>query len=227
LFKYDLHIHTSETSSCAKVSATDMIKIYKNEGYQGVVITDHFKKFFFKNSKGNTWEEKVDDFLKGYRAAKEEGKKQSMDVLLGMEIAFMEYDEPGNDYLVYGITEEILKEMPNLLEIGIEGLSEFCREKGLLLYQAHPLRKNCRLVDINLLDGVEVHNGNPRHDSHNDEIQKIAEENNLKMTSGSDYHELGDESNGGIITPKRIRTNEDLIEVLHNSEYELYRGKTK
>lgn len=224
MYKYDLHIHTSETSPCGMIAATDMIKVYKEKGYQGLVITDHYRKIFFRKSHGANWDEKVDDFLEGYQNAKEEARKYDMDVLLGIEIAFMENNEKANDYLVYGITEEMLKKPPNLLDLGIVGLSKFCRENDLLLYQAHPLRGYCYLEDIALLDGVEVHNGNPRHNSNNDKTEKIAKEHDLLMISGSDYHEIGDEDCGGIITSKRIKTNEDLIKVLKNRDYTLFRG---
>lgn len=220
--KYDLHVHTEETSPCANVAAADMMKIYKENGYSGVVITDHYRPVFFNNSKFTNWQDKIDDFLKGYRIAKSLGDKYDIDVLLGIELAFN--NTKTNDFLIYGITEAILKESPDLLSLGLEGLSKFCSQNDLLLFQAHPLRGYCHLEDITLLDGVEVHNGNPRHDSHNDEIEVIAGENDLYMISGSDFHDLGDENNGGIFTSHRIKTNDDLIKVLKSKDYTLFKG---
>lgn len=42
LYKYDLHVHTSSVSPCAHVAAEEVVKLYQQAGYQGVVITDHF-----------------------------------------------------------------------------------------------------------------------------------------------------------------------------------------
>lgn len=224
MYKYDLHVHTKETSPCGNVSAKDMIKVYKNNGYSGVVVTDHYRPAFFCNNNYKTWNEKIDDYLKGYRMALTEGRKYDIDVLLGIELAFEVEGDKTNDYLIYGITEELLKSNPNLLELGIKGLSEFCRQNGLLLYQAHPLRKYCYLADMTLLHGIEVHNGNPRHDSHNDEIEKIAKDNHMPMISGSDYHDPGDENRGGIIVPTRLKTNEELLKILKSNDYTLFKG---
>ena len=39
---YETHVHTSPISACAKVSVEEMLKAYKNAGYAGVFMTDHF-----------------------------------------------------------------------------------------------------------------------------------------------------------------------------------------
>lgn len=225
MYKYDLHIHTQETSPCGMVSAADMIKIYHEHGYQGVVITDHLRKIFFRHSKGATWEEKVDDFLTGYYSAVEEAKKYDMDVLLGVEIAFMEHNERDNDFLIYGMSVELLKNTPHILALGREGIGTFCREHDLLIYQAHPFREYCYVENVSLLDGIEVHNGNPRHNSNNKDAEALAMAHNLLMIGGSDFHQIGDEDSGGIITPQRIYNNEQLLRVLRHNDYTVYRGK--
>ena len=45
--------------------------------------------------------------------------------------------------------------------------------------QAHPFRTGLTREDPALLDGVEVFNGNARHDSHNDDALRFARENGL------------------------------------------------
>lgn len=225
MYKYDLHIHTDEVSPCGSVPAKEMVHVYRQQGYQGMVITDHYRKIFFRNSQGITWEEKVEDFLRGYKLAKEEADKLDMDVMLGLEIAFMENKEKANDYLIYGITEDLIKKTPDLLDRGIEGVKVFCDENNCLLYQAHPMRGYCKLVDLDLLHGVEVYNGNPRHNSNNEQVLAIAKEHDLGMVAGSDYHDPGDENGGGILTTKRIRNNDDLLDLLRARDYEIYRGK--
>ena len=41
-FLLDMHMHTKETSSCGEVPAAEGVRLYKEAGYQGVMITDHY-----------------------------------------------------------------------------------------------------------------------------------------------------------------------------------------
>ena len=41
-FKLDIHVHTSETSSCGQVSAQEAVRLYEQAGYDGIIITDHY-----------------------------------------------------------------------------------------------------------------------------------------------------------------------------------------
>jgi len=56
-----------------------------------------------------------------------------------------------------------------------------------------------------LIDGVEIYNGNPRHNSSNHLALEYARKNGLKMLSGSDFHQVQDAARGGIIVDERIR----------------------
>lgn len=51
-YKYELHCHTSEVSRCAASSAKEAVEYYKNRGYDGIVITNHYspQTFFFVKS---------------------------------------------------------------------------------------------------------------------------------------------------------------------------------
>ena len=40
--KYEIHSHTKETSQCAKISAKELVEKYKELGYSGIVITNHY-----------------------------------------------------------------------------------------------------------------------------------------------------------------------------------------
>jgi histidinol phosphatase-like PHP family hydrolase len=65
LYKYDLHVHTSETSHCGKVSASEMVDLYIREGYSGIVVTDHYSEGFFRKLGTLSWNEKVDSGIRG------------------------------------------------------------------------------------------------------------------------------------------------------------------
>ena len=96
-----------------------------------------------------------------------------------------------NDYLVYGVNEEFLLEYPALYQLELEQLYRLLRTNGMLLYQAHPFRNYMDRVDPALLDGIEVFNGNPRHNSRN-HLVCLRQGAGLKMVSGSDFHQIVD-----------------------------------
>ena len=65
--------------------------------------------------------------------------------------------------------------------------------------------------------GVEVFNGNPRHDSHNDLARRFAEEHGLRMLSGSDAHQPQDVARGGILAPDWVRSSGELARFLRET----------
>ena len=48
MYKYDLHIHTSECDKVALTDAAAIVRLYKGIGYDGIVITDHFFSLFYE-----------------------------------------------------------------------------------------------------------------------------------------------------------------------------------
>lgn len=214
-FKFDTHVHTMETSPCGRVKGAEVALSYKEAGYQGIVITDHFYNGFFDRLSAAGWKDKVDMYLAGYREALAKGENIGLDVILGMEIRF---NESFNDYLVFGIDENFLKAYPDLYTLSLEEFRSLAQKHDLLIYQAHPFRKNMIPADPRLLDGIEVYNGNPRHDSHNDLALDYANENNLKLISGSDFHQHEDLARGGIVIAERIKSSEELLDILKNDK---------
>lgn len=214
-FKFDTHVHTNETSRCGKVRASEMVKMYKNEGYSGVVITDHYTKDFFDDLPDITWEEKINRFSDGYKNAFEAGCRLGLTVIAGIELRFT---ENANDYLVYGINEKFLKENRELYNLGLNEFRKIADSYNLLIYQAHPFRKNMERAKPDLLDGVEIFNGNPRHESDNEKALKYACDNFLKMISGSDFHRSEDLARGGIVISRNIKDSAELVHILNNNE---------
>ena len=39
--KIDVHVHTSEVSGCGQLPGAEMARLYKQAGYDAIVITDH------------------------------------------------------------------------------------------------------------------------------------------------------------------------------------------
>ena len=222
MYKYDTHIHTSETSSCGKIDGASIARMYKSVGYDGLVITDHYTSDYFRYLHQKTWEEKIDTFLEGYRSAFNEGQKIGLNVILGIELQF---EENYNDYLIYGITEEFLKENKELYKYTLKEFWELTRNKSILIYQAHPFRSWVTPANPSYLDGVEVFNGSPRFNSQNQLALAFAKYSNLMMISGSDFHEIGDLATGGILTYEAPTTSKEFVQLLINDGIvELYTG---
>jgi predicted metal-dependent phosphoesterase TrpH len=217
-YYYDTHVHTDESSACGKVPGRQAARLYKAAGYQGIVITDHYTRKYFRSCAGRTWDEKLDSFLAGYREARREGEKIGLQVFLGAELAL---DNPYNDYLLMGIREDFLREYPKLYRLDLRDLYELAEEHDFLVFQAHPFRPGFSPGDPAFLHGVEVYNGNPRHDSHNKIARRFAEQHRLKMLSGSDFHIEVDTARGGIATSRRLNTAEELLRVLKDGDYDL------
>jgi len=215
LYKYDTHVHTSETSPCGNISAAELVHLYKDASYHGVVITDHYYKSYFDSLGDISWNDKVDCYLKGYRLALAEGKKIGLNVMLGMELRF---NENFNDYLIYGIDENFLKENKKLYELDLRHFRELANKKDLLIYQAHPFRPFMIPADPQMLDGVEVFNGNLRHNSKDAKALEYAETNDLKLISGSDFHEYEDLARGGIIASELVNSSMAFVRILNENK---------
>ena len=200
-YKYETHLHTDETSPCGKVPADEVVRIYKKAGYTGIVVTDHYYNSFFENQPLTNWASKLNLFLTGYKKAFAEGQRLGLDVLLGMEIRF---NENVNDYLVFGFDESFLQEYKELYKLNLQAFRELTADKGIIIIQAHPFRPMMVPAPPTLIDGVEIYNGNPRHDSLNHLSAQYAQDHGLKMLSGSDFHQPQDAARGGIIIGERI-----------------------
>jgi hypothetical protein len=212
-FKYDTHVHTSEVSECAKVPSGEMVRMYRDAGYHGVVITDHYTGYFFNKSMSKSWEFKIRQYLTGYYNALNEGIKLGLQVIPGMEITF---EENSNDYLIYGFDEYFLKKHKELHKLGLKNFKKCIEGRGFMVVQAHPFRLFMTQTPPELLDGVEVYNGNPRHDSRNLLALEYAKKNDLIKLSGSDFHQQQDLARGGILVSKEIRNPLEFVDAIRN-----------
>ena len=220
--KIDLHVHTSEISFCGKLPAEETIQRYKAAGYDAIVVTDHFCKSYITAWKERGIENFTEFYFKTQRKTIELGKKYGLLVLPACELRF-----PGNenDYLVYGLTEELVNRHPEIYDMNPALFSEFAKEHGILFYQAHPFRNGMFIVNPRLLFGIEVLNGHPRHDSRNDIAHYWAEKYGLHKIGGSDCHQIEDVGSSGIMTDYPVKTIDDLIHVLKNDLYTIFSNR--
>ena len=216
-YKYELHSHTAETSQCAKITAEELVKKYKELGYSGIVITNHYSDFTFSLKDMFNKKLRTGHYLAGYREAKKY-ETEDFSVLLGIELRFF---LNGNDYLIFGVTEELVEKMPFLLPMYLKRTSKFFKKNGCIIIQAHPFRPYIYRANPKYLDGVEIVNGKSSKEE-NEKALKWAEKKNLKIrTAGSDCHRVTGAGLSGIITNEKIRANEDLLRILKSGEFEI------
>ena len=221
MFKTELHCHSRHVSTCAHASHEEIIEKYINAGYTTIVSTEHINPWTFpRELEEGTWRKRLDYFMDAYerfvKAA--EGK---LNILLGAEIRF--FRENNSDYLVYGLTREFLSDLgdPRQMRGGIDALSRAVHEYGGMIYQAHPFRPTMMVTSPSLLDGIEVANMSPWHESHNSIAKAWAKETGLQGISGTDFHDPDHVPLGGIMTDTPITTNEELLSVLRSGKYDL------
>lgn len=225
-YKLDMHIHTKESSGCGKVAAADVVRSYKEAGYDGIMITDHYHKTYFDSLGTMKLAEKTEKYLEGYRRARQEGERLGLDVLLGIEFRNVESD---NDFLIVGITEEFLFRYPETYLLPLAKAIDFFHEKGMLVIQAHPVRfgmtgqgektrkRICWLQCENQLDGIEVYNGNSGWGQDPKDIEAILTRHpDYIRISASDFHEPRHLARGGIVLDRQVKNSGELKEALQN-----------
>ena len=222
MFKTETHLHTAEVSSCAQLSAEQMIRGYKGAGFQTVFVSDHFYPAFFERYGNIPWEEKITIFLSGYYRAKAVGDKYGMNVLLSAEVAFR---KSPNHYLIYGFDRSFLDAYPNITDRTIEEFAEIAKKHQVFIVQAHPFRDGICTPTPEYVDGIEVYNSNPRHTDYSEKSLQTALVHHLFMTSGSDSHREEDIGRGGICTAQEIKTAQDYIRLLKDGQVQIYRGE--
>lgn len=221
MVKIETHMHTKYSSRCGMLDATTLVTEYIKSGYSGVVVTDHFNRVTY-DAKGIDLfglEDKAAVFLEGYHKIKEEGYRLGLKVYKGAEFRF---DESENDYLLLGFDDCLLSKPNEVFELGLENFYKRYHQSGILIIQAHPFRRGCAPANPSFLDGVEVQNMHPTHESNNDLAWDFAKRNpRLIRTSGSDCHRFDDIARGGISAPFLPENEKALVSLLLSGEYTL------
>ena len=221
-FKTELHCHTSEVSGCSRETGAEVARKYIEHGYTTLVVTNHFLKWSFDDSTGDTWEKKLDWFYDAVDVVRNEAGDR-LNVLCGLELRL---ENDPNDYLVFGAPREAFYEVPYIFDLTIRDAHTYLNGRGAIVIQAHPFRFGMKLTHPSYVDGYEIANGHPGHHSHNDLAEVWARRfvnHHPIMTTGTDEHEPEHVPNGGIVTESPITTNEELLDVLRSGKYELIR----
>jgi len=220
MYLYETHCHTAPVSACAIDTPEVMVRAYKQLGYAGIIITDHFFNGNFGGNRKMTWDEKVAFLLSGYEAAKLEGDAIGLDVFFGWE-----YNVQGAEFLTYGLDEAFLYAHPGMDALNVAEYSALIRRHGGYLAQAHPFRNGSWIVrpqpvDPALMDGIEAYNGERSKDV-NLKAYAFAKKHGIPMQSGSDAHSVSQCGSGGIILSEKARDIHDIIAAIKTGNAKL------
>lgn len=231
-YLYETHMHTSQSSACGRSTGKEMARAYKNNGYTGVIVTDH-------NWGGNTavdrslpWEQWLRTFFKGYDEVKAEGDKIGLQVFMGYEAGY-----GGPEFLITGFTIEDLIKHPELKDATVKEQLDIIHSFGGMVIQAHPFREASYINKVityeNDVDGLEIINAthsNPLDGSRNkcvfdDMAVALGKKMNLPGTCGSDQHSV-EAIMGGMAFPTPLKDIHDYISRVKNREdYVLTNGR--
>lgn len=223
-YLYETHLHTRQASACGKVDAAQMVHLYKDAGYTGVVITDHFLGGNTAIAKDLPWEEWVEGFCSGYEQAKAEGDKIGLQVFFGWESGFR-----GTEFLIYGLDKQWLLEHPQIKGCTVEQQYDLVHEGGGIVIHAHPYRVRPYIKEVRLfpehVDAVEGYNA--AHSSinsvsadiplFNEQAVAYAKEHGLPMTAGSDQHGTN-MFGGGMVFSRKMEDIQDFCRAILNAE---------
>ena len=187
MYIYETHCHTSPVSKCGKASAYETVCFYKQFGYDGIFITNHFLDGNINpEARVLPYCEQIDYYFSDYEEAVRIGASAGIKVFPGVELSCK-----GTDFLIFGLDKEWYKAHPEILEMKKTEELPYLMEAGALVIQAHPYREAHYIDHIRLfprsVHGVEVINSNQAWGA-NEMAEIYAEQYGFLRTAGSDNH---------------------------------------
>lgn len=222
MIKIETHCHTYLGSPCASAFPETLIKEYKENGYGGAVLTNHYCKAYFENYKGETEQEKKQFFINLIEDYERVAKQNDFKAFYGAEILVKTPDDAFREFILVGFDKAFLMANKPLFYYTQEELFEIAEKHGFFLYQTHPQRKTIVFGDTKFMHGAESFNGHINHINRNEQAEEFIEKAGLKKLSGTDYHDAGQPLTAGIFIPKEICDNSELANYLRNNQPLLY-----
>ena len=221
MYRYETHLHTWPVSRCARVGVADNLAFYKQLGYDGVFITNHFIDGNINVDRTLSYEEQIHYYFSDYEEAVEIGKTLGIKVFCGVEISYL-----GTDFLVYGLDKAWFLAHPEIMEMKKRDELTFMMESGALIIQAHPYREASYIDHIRLfprnVHGVEVLNAG-RTDGENKMAEIYAAHYGLPPFAGTDNHSGKEQRKmAGMCSKAPVRDEQDFIQKYMAGELELF-----
>lgn len=199
--KIDMHCHVKEGSVDSKVGIEEYIKILKEHGFDGMVVTDH-------------------DTYKGYRYWKKniKGQKHTDFVVL----KGIEYDTSDAGHIIVIMPEGVKMRMLEMKGLPVSALIDFVHRHGGILGPAHPCGEKYMSYTntksyiktpevIKRFDFIEVFNACEPEIS-NAGAAKLAQKYDKPGIGGSDAHKQNCVSLAYTEFPEPVTCETELIE---------------
>ncbi len=221
MYKYETHLHTWPVSACAHKTVRENLEFYKNEGYDGVFITNHFLDGNINLRYSMPYEESLDFYFSDYDKAVELSAEIGLKVFLGVELTY-----GGTDFLIYGLDKKWYYDHPEIMSMKKSDELKYIRENGGFVVQAHPFRQARYIDHIRLFpdatDGVEVINA-CRKDEENKMAELYASFYGFFKTGGTDNH-LGSKISklAGMESKTQINSEAEFIEAVKNNKMKIF-----
>lgn len=214
-FIYETHMHTCQASACSDSPGRDYIQRYIDQGYAGIIVTDHFYRGNCGVDRSLPWTEFVNRFCSGYEDARNEGEKRNFPVFFGWEENF-----DGDEYLIYGPDKDFLLRHPEMISWTRRQQYDAVRAAGGCVVQAHPFRaRNYNhgiYLSAHASDGVEGFNaGNEM--KWNTLAFRYGRLLGVPITAGSDNHHanrMRPDNLAGVALEEPLREIGDYVRVI-------------
>ena len=222
MYLYETHLHTYPVSKCARASVRENLEFYKQQGYAGVFITNHFPDGNINYDRSAPYEEALRFYISDYEAALEIGQEIGLAVFFGVEMSY-----GGTDFLVYGLSPQWYLEHSEIKDMKKSQQLPYLMEHGALVIQAHPFREAGYIDHIRLfprcVHGVETYNA-CRTDFENRLAEQYAENYGLIPFSGTDNHVAAAQCKlGGMQSDTPILDEADFVRRVLNGELSIFK----
>lgn len=233
-YMYDLHCHSKEGSTCSNFPVKEMVNYYKEQGFDGFCITDHFTGSSTV-PEGALWEDRVNKIWEILAQAQSEAEKVGITVFPALEFSIRASKEEflpakGNDFIFLGLSKEWLLENEAVFNLEFDELCDKVHEGGGFIIHAHPFLEAWYIKSVILYpdkeDAVEIYNAHAS-EKINNAAAWYAEHYGKPVTAGSDNHCAGEPFIAGIETNKKCETVLDLIEEIKNKRAIPFMRKSK
>ncbi len=222
MYKFETHLHSSGCSACGASDSIEYIKSAEENGYSGLVFTNHFYHGNTAIDRNLPWKDFISAYENDYLKAKEYGEKISIKVFFGVEEGFA----PGKEMLIYGISPETFKQAPEFVNMTAHEKVDFVHKHGGITVCAHPFRDRAYIPDpntppdISLFDGIECYNHFNKPEE-NVKAFEFTEKTSLFKSAGGDIHNVKDFGKTGIAFSTPIVTYREFIENLKSGNFTL------
>ena len=221
LFRYETHLHTYPVSKCAVAGVRETVEFYKEAGFDGIFITNHFIDGNINVDETLHYEEQIGYYFSDYEEALEVGKEIGIKVFLGVEISYR-----GTDFLVYGLDKEWYLAHPEIMDMKKSEELSYLMQSGALVIQAHPYREASYIDHIRLfprqVHGIETINA-CRTELENKMAKLYAENYDLLEFAGTDNHiASGKRQLAGMCSSTPVVDEADFVRRVKNGEMEIF-----